>query len=69
MEARLDALKKKVGTKNLNLYLLKLIYSEKATKFCKISTLLVSCVVPVKSKVENFSNFVTFSENLDFIKR
>ena len=42
--------------------ILKLIYSEKATKFCKISTLLVSCVVPVKSKVENFSNFVTFQK-------
>ena len=31
---------------------LKFIYSEKATKFCKISTLLLSYVVPVKSKVE-----------------
>ena len=30
-------------------YLLKFIYSEKATKFCKISTLLLSYVVPVKS--------------------
>ena len=29
---------------------LKFIYSEKATKFCKICTLLLSYVVPVKSK-------------------
>ena len=28
------------------------IYSEKATKFCEISTLILSYVVPVKSKVE-----------------
>ena len=27
----------------------KFIYSEKATKFCEISTLLLSYVVPVKS--------------------
>ena len=34
----------------------KFIYSEKATKFCKISTLLLSYVVPVKSKVEILQN-------------
>ena len=31
---------------------IKFIYSEKATKFCEISTLLLSYVVPVKCKVE-----------------
>ena len=31
---------------------LKFIYSEKATKFCEISTLDLSYVVPVKSTVE-----------------
>ena len=31
---------------------LKLIYSEKATKFCEIFTLLLSYVVPIKSKVK-----------------
>ena len=31
---------------------LKFVYSEKATKFCKISTLLVSTVHTDKSKVE-----------------
>ena len=44
------------------------IYSEKATKFCEISTLLLlSYVVPVKSKVEILQNFVTFSEYMNFM--
>ena len=49
---------------------LKFIYFEKATKFCKISTLLLSYVVPVKSKVEISQNFVAFSEymNLKSVK-
>ena len=46
--------------------LLKIIYSKKATKFCKISTLLLSYVVPVKSKVENSQNCVAFSEYMNF---
>ena len=41
---------------------LKFIYSEKATKFCKIFTLLLSYVVPVKNKVKISQNFVAFSE-------
>ena len=45
---------------------LKFIYSEKATKFCKISTLLLSYVVPVKSKVEISQNFVAFLEYMNF---
>ena len=36
---------------------LKFIYSEKATKFCEIFTLLLSYVVPVKSKVKIFAKF------------
>ena len=51
--------------KNLHKYI-KFIYSEKATKFCEISTLLLSYVMPVKSKVENSQNFVAFSEYLNF---
>ena len=47
---------------------LKFIYSEKATKFCEISTLLLSYVVPVKSKMEISQNFVAFSEYLTFIR-
>ena len=45
---------------------LKFIYSEKATKFCKISTLLLFYVVPVKSKVEISENFMAFSEYMNF---
>ena len=41
-------------------YVVKFIYSEKATKFCEISTLLLSYVVPVKR------NFVAFSEYMNF---
>ena len=46
---------------------LKFIYSEKATKFCEIFTLLLSYVVPVKSKVKISQNFVAFSEYMNFI--
>ena len=44
--------------------LLKYIYSEKATKFCKIFTLLLSYVVLVKSKVKISQQFVAFSERI-----
>ena len=47
----------------------KFIHSEKATKFCKIFTLLLSYVVPVKSKVKILQNFVAFSEYMNFIFR
>ena len=52
--------------KKANLFDLKFIYSEKATKFCEISTLLLSHEVPVKSKVETLQNFVAFSEYMNF---
>ena len=42
------------------------IYSEKATKFCKIFTLLLSYVVPVKSKVMISQYFVAFSDYMNF---
>ena len=44
----------------------KFIYSEKATKFCKIFTLLLSSVAPVKSKVKILQNFEAFSEYMNF---
>ena len=44
----------------------KFIYSEKASTFCEISTLLLSYVVPVKIKVEISQNFVAFSEYMNF---
>ena len=45
---------------------LKFIYSEKAAKFCEISTLLLSYVVPVKIKLEISQNFVAFLEYVNF---
>ena len=45
---------------------IKLIYSEKATKLCEISTLLFSYAVPVKSKAEILQVFVAFSEYMNF---
>ena len=45
----------------------KFIHSEKATKFCQISTLFLSYVVPVKSKVEISQNCVAFKEYMNFI--
>ena len=47
-------------------YILKSIYSEKATTFCEIFTLLLSYVVPDKSKVKILQNFVAFSEYMNF---
>ena len=41
---------------------IKFIYSEKSTKFCEISTVDLSYVVPVKSMAEISQNFVAFSE-------
>ena len=49
-------------------WIVKIIYSEKATKFCEIFTLLVSYVVPVKSKVKISQKFVAFSEYMNFMK-
>ena len=46
--------------------LIKFIFSEKATKFCEISTIDLSYVVPVKSTVEILQNFVVFSEYVNF---
>ena len=48
--------------------MLKFIYSEKATTFCEIFTLLLSYVVPVKSKVKISQHFVAFSEYINFMK-
>ena len=47
-------------------YIVKFIYSEKATKFCEISTLLLTVCTVVKSKVEISRNFVAFSEYMNF---
>ena len=49
-------------------FTVKFIYSEKATKFCEISTLFLSYVVQIKSKVEISQNFVAFSECMNFTR-
>ena len=41
------------------------VHSEKFTKFCKISTLLLSYVVPVKRKVEILQNSEYMIFNLE----
>ena len=46
--------------------LIKFIYSEKATKFCEVSTLLLSLFTEDKSKVDISQNFVAFSEYTNF---
>ena len=48
--------------------IVKFIYSEKATKFWEIFTLLLSYVVPVKSNVKISQNFVAFSEYMNFMQ-
>ena len=54
---------------NMQLQLLKFVYSEKATKFCEIFPLLLSTVHTDKSKVEISQNFVAFSEYMNFITK
>ena len=46
--------------------IIKIIYSEKAKKFCEIFTLLLPYLVPVKIKVKILQNFVAFSEYMNF---
>ena len=48
--------------------MVKLIYSEKITKFCEISTLLLTGTTEDKSKMEILRNFVAFSEYMNFNK-
>ena len=46
--------------------LVKFTYFEKTSKFCEISTLFLSYVVPINSKVEISQNFLAFSEYMNF---
>ena len=50
---------------NWNVHL-KFIYSEKATKFCEISTVDLTVTTLDKSTVEILQNFVAFSEYMNF---
>ena len=45
---------------------LKFIYVEKAKTFCEIFALLLSYVVPVKSKMKISQNFEAFLEYMNF---
>ena len=47
--------------------LFKFIYSEKATKFCEIFTLLLTTIHTVKSKMKILQNFVAFSEYMNLV--
>ena len=49
-----------------NIITVKFIYFEKATKFTKIFTLLLTTVHTVKSKVKILQNVVAFSEFMNF---
>ena len=46
--------------------IIKFIYSEKATKFCEIFTLLLTTVHTVKCKVKVSQNFVAISDYANF---
>ena len=48
---------------------LKFIYSEKATKFCEIFTLLLTTEHTIKSKMKILQNFLAFSEYMNFTDR
>ena len=48
------------------LFRLKFMYSEKATKFCEIFSLLLTVCTVVKSKGKISQNFVAFSEYMNF---
>ena len=50
-----------------SLEFLKFIYSEKATKFCKISTVDLTGTIKDKSTVEILQNFVALTEYMNFI--
>ena len=58
--------KKPYSVKKRKSFELKFIYSERATKFCEISTLLLSVCTVDKSKVEISQTFVAFSEYTNF---
>ena len=48
------------------LFSIKFIYSEKATEFCEIFTLLLTGTTQNESKVKILQSFVAFSEYMNF---
>jgi hypothetical protein len=69
-ESKIVLTKKKIVGKTHELcaalFLIKFVFSKKATKFRKISTLLLTTVQTVKSKVEILQNIMAFSEYMNF---
>ena len=57
-----------IETRSYTANVLKFIYSEMATKFCKISIVDLSYVLTVKSMVDISQNFVAFSEYMNFTR-
>ena len=53
-------------TKVDSYFVVKFIYSEKATKFCEFFPLLLIVCTVVKSKGKISQNFVAFSEYMNF---
>ena len=51
---------------HFNRAIVKFLYSEKATKFCKIFPLLLTTVHTVNCKGKISQNFVAFSEYINF---
>ena len=54
-------------TKVDSYFVVKFIYSEKATKFCEFFPLLLTVCTVVKSKGKISQQFVAFSEFMNFI--
>ena len=54
---------------SIELGLAKFIYCKKVTKFCEIFPLLLSYVVPVKTKGKILQYFVAFSEYMNFMSQ
>ena len=61
----LDRLLHSLAVMNIHIHV-KFIYSEKATKFCKICTVDFTGNTKDKSTVEILQNFVAFSEYMNF---
>jgi hypothetical protein len=53
----------------MQILIIKLIYAEKATKFCEIFPLLLNAVHTVKSKGKILQNFEAFSEYMNFMSK
>ena len=53
-------------SRNIYKKMIKFIYSDKATKFCEIFTLLLTVCTVIKSKVKILQHFVAFLEYIKY---